>query len=65
MPNCQNCGSFVTETYVRVLEPEDIDEPRCCPDCDDLTRRNGKIVETFGASTNHQDPVEYDPEYAD
>ncbi|MFB6244398.1 MAG: hypothetical protein ABEH80_09875 [Halobaculum sp.] len=43
MPKCQNCGSFVTERYVRVFEPEGITSPRACPHCEDMVRR-GKTV---------------------
>lgn len=38
MPECQNCGSFVTDAYVRVFTPTDVDEPRVCPDCPDKIR---------------------------
>jgi hypothetical protein len=40
MPNCQNCGSHVSEDYARVFREGD--EPlRCCPDCPDRTRGAG------------------------
>jgi NAD-dependent SIR2 family protein deacetylase len=42
MAECQNCGSHVTEVYVRVFTPDAIDNPRVCPNCEDKTRdRNG------------------------
>ncbi len=45
MPECQNCGGFVTAHYVRVFTPADVEEPRACPYCEDLVRDNGKIRE--------------------
>jgi len=33
MPSCQNCGEFVTETYLRVQMPGD--EVLACPFCPD------------------------------
>lgn len=55
MPECQNCGEFVTEEYVRVFVPENIDRPRCCPWCDDMVREDGKPRKTksFGGGRNH------------
>jgi hypothetical protein len=38
MPECQNCGSHVTERYVRVFTPGEYDAPRVCPSCEDMTR---------------------------
>ncbi|WP_420191770.1 DUF7563 family protein [Haloplanus salinarum] len=47
MPECQNCGAHVTERYVRVFTPDDVDEPRVCPRCEDLTRDgDGTVRET-------------------
>ncbi|WP_425600872.1 DUF7563 family protein [Halobaculum rubrum] len=44
MPECQNCEAHVTERYVRVFAPNDLDNPRVCPSCEDKTRGNhGKI----------------------
>lgn len=45
MPECQNCGSFVTERYVRVFEPTGISDPRACPHCDDMVRRGASVRE--------------------
>ncbi|MFB6136681.1 MAG: hypothetical protein ABEJ04_07960 [Halobacteriaceae archaeon] len=45
MPECQNCGSFVTEAYVRVFTPEEIDEPRVCPNCEDKIRDGSGVRE--------------------
>ncbi|MFB6120133.1 MAG: hypothetical protein ABEJ68_03340 [Halobacteriaceae archaeon] len=43
MPNCQNCGSFVTARYARVLAPEDMSEPRVCPNCEDKIRDGAEV----------------------
>ncbi len=46
MPNCQNCGSHVTEQYVRVFEPREYemgDGPRACPNCEDIKRTGSEI----------------------
>jgi len=45
MPNCQNCGSFVTRDYVRVFTPNDVDRPRVCPACEDLVRDGADVRE--------------------
>jgi len=46
MPTCHNCGAHVTERYVRVFTPVDVDQPRACPHCEDKTRSDGKVRET-------------------
>lgn len=33
MPECLNCGAHVTEDYVRVMEPENVNHPEQCPHC--------------------------------
>ena len=38
MPECQNCGSFVTDDYVRVFAPNGMENPRVCPNCEDMVR---------------------------
>ncbi len=43
MPECQNCGSFVTERYVRVFAPEGFTAPRVCPWCEDMVRDGSEI----------------------
>jgi len=45
MPNCLNCGSHVTEAYVRVFAPDGLDQPRVCPFCKDMVRAGGDIRE--------------------
>lgn len=43
MPTCQNCGSFVTEAYVRVFTPDHLDDPRVCPNCEDMVRDGASV----------------------
>lgn len=45
MPTCENCESHVTDNYVRVFSPDNLDNPRACPHCNDLIRQNGQIRE--------------------
>lgn len=37
MAKCENCGSHVTEQYVRVFVPDD-GQPECCPSCPGMIR---------------------------
>ncbi|WP_440008913.1 DUF7563 family protein [Halomicrococcus sp. SG-WS-1] len=46
MPECQNCGSFVTARYARVFTPPDVERPRVCPSCNDKVRDGADIRET-------------------
>ena len=46
MPECANCGEFVTEQYVRVFSPSEKETVRVCPNCPDLIRSNGVVRET-------------------
>jgi hypothetical protein len=43
MPDCQNCGSFVTADYARVFAPDGLDAPRVCPNCEDLIRDGADV----------------------
>lgn len=45
MPECGNCGSFITERYVRVFTPDGIDQPRACPYCPDVVRDGAEVRE--------------------
>ena len=45
MPECQNCGSFVTEAYVRVFTPDEVSQPRVCPNCEDKIRDGAEVRE--------------------
>ncbi|SDQ23398.1 DUF7563 family protein [Halopelagius longus] len=43
MPECQNCGSFVTPAYARVFAPTNMDDPRVCPYCEDMVRDGADV----------------------
>ncbi|WP_458186861.1 DUF7563 family protein [Haladaptatus sp. NG-WS-4] len=43
MPECQNCGSFVTAAYARVFTPPEEEDPRVCPDCEDKVRDGAEV----------------------
>lgn len=45
MPECLNCGAFVTERYVRVFAPDGYDQPRVCPHCEDVIRDGNDVRE--------------------
>lgn len=45
MPECQNCGEFVTKQYVRVFSPPGEDGARICPACEDKTRDGPNVRE--------------------
>jgi len=45
MPECNNCGSFVTERYVRVFTPDRVEQPRVCPNCEDKIRDGADVRE--------------------
>ena len=45
MPNCLNCGAFVTERYVRVFAPDDFGTVRVCPRCEDKVRDGATVRE--------------------
>lgn len=45
MPECQNCGSFVTDAYARVFTPDEEAEPRVCPSCEDKIRDGAEVRE--------------------
>jgi hypothetical protein len=49
MPDCLNCGEFVTERYVRVFAPTGMDTVRVCPHCEDMIRDNGTVREAKSA----------------
>jgi hypothetical protein len=70
MPECNNCGGFVTEQYVRVFAPEGMDTVRVCPKCPNMVRNNGEFVklsrheatddtdqDTLGTSNRSDGPV--------
>lgn len=41
MPHCQNCGEFVTESYVRVFSRTSREGVEVCPWCEDMKRGTG------------------------
>jgi hypothetical protein len=43
MPECGNCGAFVTERYVRVFAPTGLHTVRVCPNCPDKIRDKGEV----------------------
>lgn len=45
MARCQNCESFVSERYARVFTPDDVTQPRVCPNCEDKLREKGEVRE--------------------
>ncbi|SDN18074.1 hypothetical protein SAMN04487949_3570 [Halogranum gelatinilyticum] len=45
MPECSNCGSFVTVDYVRVFSPNGMNNPRVCPHCEDMVRDGVEVRE--------------------
>ena len=48
MPECLNCGAFVTEQYVRVFAPDGMTQPRVCPYCPDKVRDGAEVREAQG-----------------
>lgn len=45
MPECKNCGSFVTTDYARVFTPPGVERPRVCPECPDMVRDGADVRE--------------------
>lgn len=45
MPECLNCGGFVTEKYVRVFAPHGFTDVRVCPACEDKVRDGASVRE--------------------
>jgi hypothetical protein len=45
MAECRNCGGFVTDQYVRVFAPNDMDTVRVCPNCPSMVREGGNVRE--------------------
>jgi hypothetical protein len=45
MPDCLNCGEFVTEQYVRVFAPTGMDTVRVCPGCPNMVREGSEVRE--------------------
>jgi len=53
MPECNNCGGFVTGQYARVFAPPETQGVRVCPNCKDKLRSGGEVRETH--SPRHTD----------
>lgn len=63
MPECENCESQVTKQYVRVFEPQGVENPRVCPFCEDMVRDGSDVREARADRRgNGSEPVRYDPE---
>ncbi|MFD1684813.1 DUF7563 family protein [Halobellus litoreus] len=43
MPECENCGSFVSRDYVRVFAPDGFENARVCPHCEDAIREGAAV----------------------
>ncbi|WP_449405149.1 DUF7563 family protein [Halocatena pleomorpha] len=52
MPECQNCGSFVTDAYVRVFAPNGMESVRVCPNCEDKLRDGASIRQARSSRGN-------------
>lgn len=48
MHECQNCHSHVTDRYVKVFTPPDVEQPRVCPNCSDMVRTGSEVREANG-----------------
>ncbi|UIO98701.1 hypothetical protein Hbl1158_09055 [Halobaculum sp. CBA1158] len=51
MPECNNCGGFVTERYVRVFAPDGSENVRVCPNCEDKLRDGAEVREARSKRT--------------
>ncbi|WP_348610116.1 DUF7563 family protein [Halobaculum rarum] len=51
MPECANCGGFVTEGYVRVFAPGERETVRVCPNCEDKLRDGADVREARSKRT--------------
>jgi hypothetical protein len=49
---CDNCGSFVTEAYVRVFSPPEMDTVRVCPNCEGKLRDGADVREARSSRGN-------------
>lgn len=45
MSECENCGSFVTDAYVRVFARTGEDTVRVCLHCEDVVRDGAEVRE--------------------
>ena len=59
MPECQNCGAFVTAAYTRVFSPSEVDQVRVCPYCPDKIRDHGEVRAARSSRKTESDTGEY------
>lgn len=53
MPECRNCGSHVTEDYVRVFGEDGAETVDVCPECPDKIRgADGKVRDARSTRRN-------------
>lgn len=45
VPACKNCGEVVTQQYVRVFAPDELETVRVCPSCEDKLRDGAEVRE--------------------
>ena len=55
MPDCKNCGTFVTNQYVRVFAPSGLSTVRVCPSCEDKLRDGADIREAHAPRQSNND----------
>lgn len=68
MPECRNCGGFVTRQYARVFAPEWVEEAnevRVCPDCRDKIRDGADVRESRSPRVGDGETTRYDPDYGE
>ena len=47
MPACENCDGFVTDNYVQVFAPPEMDTVHVCPHCEDELRDGAEVHEAY------------------
>ena len=52
MSECENCGGFVTDQYVRVFAPAGRTNVRVCPNCEDKLRDGAEVREANATRNN-------------
>lgn len=63
MPECRNCGSHITDDYVRVFSADDRPGVRVCPNCPDLIREGSEVREARSTRKTGTDPTEYEADH--
>lgn len=61
---CQNCGSQVSQQYVRVFAPDETEGVRVCPSCKDKIRDGRDVRDAITPRSTQTKPSRYDPAYA-